>query len=345
MSPNKTAIWVAACVGCFCLAAFALHLSLPAPNIAGVTPKLQFVASNVDEIDALFIGSSRVYHGLNPRIFDETTAAAGLPTHSYNFGVDGMSAPESFYVMDRILASKPRTLRWVFVEFDDLQVTIPSDYLRTQRASYWHDWPRTWVIFRKLLELDVPERWKQKRRRLVRNFDTLAIHLGLCVRNFVSVGRGLDLAGFEAKEDDLSQNKYEPNGDGFAPAVMRMSESRAVLYEKWLADEIAKANPRPMDSYADEAYRRYGEKFRALGATPIFFVTPSSMSVIPSRFRGVPPGPVFAFNDARVYPALYRAEVRIDEGHLNAAGAEEFTKRLAHCFLEFELPRRTHTPR
>ena len=50
---------------------------------------------------------------------------------------------------------------------------------------------------------------------LVRNFDTLAIHLGLCVRNFVSVGRGLDLAGFEAKEDDLSQNKYEPNGDGF----------------------------------------------------------------------------------------------------------------------------------
>ena len=55
MSPNKTAIWVAACVGCFCLAAFALHLSLPAPNIAGVTPKLQFVASNVDEIDALFI--------------------------------------------------------------------------------------------------------------------------------------------------------------------------------------------------------------------------------------------------------------------------------------------------
>ena len=52
--------------------------------------------------------------------------------HSYNFGVDGMSAPESFYVMDPDSASKPRTLRWVFVEFDDLQVTIPSDYLRTQ---------------------------------------------------------------------------------------------------------------------------------------------------------------------------------------------------------------------
>src|ERR1700736_109154 len=147
MSPKQSWTWVAACVGCFCLAAIALHVSLPPPNIAGVTPQLRFVAAHADEIDTLFIGSSRVYHGLNPRVFDQATTAGGLPTHSYNFGVDGMSAPESFYVMDQILASKPRNLRWVFLEFDDLQVTIPIEHLRTRRALYWNDSNRTRLIF------------------------------------------------------------------------------------------------------------------------------------------------------------------------------------------------------
>lgn len=274
MHPRQATICVAVCIGCFCLTAIGLHLALPAPDIAGLTPKLRFIAAHADQIDTLFIGTSRVYHALNPQIFDETTAAAGLPTHSYNFGVNGMSAPETFCVMDQILAAKPRNLRWVFLEFDDLQVTISPDDLRTRRAVYWHDWNRTRLIFRKVLELDVRERWKQKRKRLVRNFDTLISQLGLCIWNFVNLGRGIDLAGFTPAEDDLSQNEYEPNGDGFAPTSTQMDEARARRFEKSLAEDMANAAPRALDGYADQEYRRYARPFAPWGQRRYFSCPP-----------------------------------------------------------------------
>ena len=134
-----------------------------------MSPKIQFIQQHGDEIDTLFIGSSRVYHGVNPGVFDALTAAAGVPTHSYNFGVDAMLPPETFYLADQILATKPQKLRWVFIELEDIQVTITPEHVRTQRALSWHDWKRTWLVARKLLELDVREKWKQKRNRLLRN--------------------------------------------------------------------------------------------------------------------------------------------------------------------------------
>src|SRR6185369_6903750 len=94
-------------VASFCATALGLRVFLPAPQIDGISSKIQFIREHRDEIDTLFIGSSRAYHGINPRVFDATTAAAGAPTHSYNFGVDAMLPPETFYVVDQILAAKP----------------------------------------------------------------------------------------------------------------------------------------------------------------------------------------------------------------------------------------------
>lgn len=41
-----------------------------------------------------------------------------------------------------------------------------------------------------------------------------------------------------------------------------------------------------------------------------------------------------SFNNARAYPQLYRSEMRIDSGHLNAVAAEEFTRLVAENFLQ-----------
>jgi lysophospholipase L1-like esterase len=43
-----------------------------------------------------------------------------------------------------------------------------------------------------------------------------------------------------------------------------------------------------------------------------------------------------AFNDARAFPSLYLASSRIDEVHLNAAGANEFARLLALRFLSWK---------
>ncbi|MFZ1220312.1 MAG: hypothetical protein WAO00_13535 [Chthoniobacterales bacterium] len=316
--------------------ALGLRVFLPAPQIDGIAVKIQFIHQHRDELDTLFIGSSRVYHGVNPRIFDETTAAAGIQTHSYNFGVDAMLPPETFYVADQILAAKPRKLRWVFIELEDVQVTVSQEHARTQRALSWHDWKRTWLVTQKLLNLDVQEKWKQKRNRFLQNRNALAMHFGLLLKKFANSGRVFDLTQWYPQEEDASQLEYEPRGDGYAPTMVPMDGERRVRYEAWVANDPASAKPRETDRYADRAFRHYVEGFRSIGATPIFFVTPGSRAFLPSKFIGAQPAAVLAFNDARAFPSLYFASSRIDEAHLNAAGADEFTKLLALRFLSWK---------
>jgi hypothetical protein len=322
-------------VAIFCATAFGLHVFLPAPRIDGISPKIEFIEEHRDEIDTLFIGSSRVYHGVNPRVFDAVTAAAGVPTHSYNFGVDAMLPPETFYVTDQILAAQPRKLRWVFIELEDIQVNVFQEHARTERACSWHDWNRTSLVLRKLLDLDVHGRWKEKRSNILRNRNALATHVGLLLERFANTGRIFDLTRWYPEEEDATQLEYEPAGDGYAPTMVAMDSERRARYEAWVARDPASASPREVDRYAGRTFRHYVEEFRSLGATPIFFVTPGSAAILPSKFIGAQPAAVMAFNDAKAFPSLYFADARIDEGHLNAAGADEFTRLLAERFVSW----------
>ncbi len=324
------------CLAGFCVTSLGLHVLLPRPEVAGVSPKVRFIQEHRDDIDTLFIGSSRVYHGLNPSVFDAVTAEAGTPTHSYNFGVDAMLPPESFYVVDQILAANPRKLRWVFIELEDVQVTMSPEHLYTQRALSWHDWKRTWIVANKLLELDVHEKWKQKRNRMLHNRNALATHFQLFLQNLANIGRVFDQTQLNPQVEDLPQIEYEPKGDGYAPTMVRMEGERRARYDVWVAADPSSATRRDVDRYADRAFRHCAEEFRAIGATLIFFVTPGSKAFLPSKFIGNQPGTVMAFNDARAFPSLYLASSRIDEGHLNKTGADEFSRLLALRFLNWK---------
>jgi hypothetical protein len=192
------------------------------------------------------------------------------------------------------------------------------------------------MIARKILEMNLAEKWKQKRRRLVRNRQALLADFFLFGQNLASTGRGFDLLGLSPSEDDLSESDYEPRGDGFAPADANMKPEQAARYDIWMERELAGADPREVDAYAEAAFRHYADVFRSLGAAPIFFVTPGSATFLPSKFRSAPSETVMPFNDARHYPSLYEAGVRLDEAHLNAKGADEFSRLLAARLLKTE---------
>jgi hypothetical protein len=192
------------------------------------------------------------------------------------------------------------------------------------------------MIARKILEMNVAEKWKQKGRRLARNREAFLADFFLFGQNLTSTGRGFDLLGLTPREDDLSESDYEPRGDGYAPAIANMKPDQAARYKAWLERESADPHPRAVDAYAETAFRHYANLFRAFGVTPIFFVTPGSATVLPSKFRSAPSEIVMSFNDPRHYPALYDAEARLDEAHLNAKGAHQFSRLLAARLLETE---------
>src|SRR4051812_10608792 len=181
-----------------CLAAFAgtclaLHALLPPPDVGDVSPKLRFFAAHKDEFETVFIGSSHIHYGVSPSVFDEVLARGGIPNRSFNFGADAMYPPERFYVLEQILAMKPRKLKRLFLEMDNIETWMPDDQI-SQRAVYWHDWNRTSIILRKILDTDMPEPWRRKLRAVRRERETIAAHLALLARNICNVGRAFDVS-------------------------------------------------------------------------------------------------------------------------------------------------------
>lgn len=317
----------------FIATAALIHSLLPPMVPKGVAAKLEFFTQHKDEFDTLFVGTSSIYYSVSPEIFDRATRETGLSTRSFNFGIDAMHPPENFYVLDQILKTKPLQLKWVLLETANVETKLHK-VLGTERAVYWHDWPRTVMALRKALDPRGDAKWYIKVSRLWLARRDLAAHLTLFAQRFANVGRAIELLS-PAKKDRALEAEIElgPRRDGYRLAGNAMSAEQAVSFEARLAREIAETRPKPLDPYADAAYRGYAQRIRAIDATP-FFVVPPLIFQSPLSFRhSPPPGPLLSFNNAQTYPMLFDTKSRIDDAHLTKEGAEEFTRLLAQEFL------------
>jgi hypothetical protein len=316
-----------------------LHAVLPPIIPKGVAAKLEFFAQHKDDFDTLLVGTSSIYYSVSPEIFDRTTSQNGLPTRTFNFGVDAMHPPENFYVLDQILKMNPANLKWVFLETADIQTKL-HQVLGTERAVSWHDWPRTKLALRKALNPRGNAKWYIRISRLWVARRDLTAHLKLFAQRFANVGRGMEILSPGARDrSSEAEAELGPGRDGYRLAGHAMSAEQAASFQQRLAQEIAQARPKPLDAYADEAYRDYAQRIRAIGAAPLFVVPPLIFQS-PVSFREPPasPGPLLAFNNAVSYPLLFDPKFRIDDAHLTREGAEEFTRLLANEFVRTVRP-------
>jgi hypothetical protein len=323
-------------IGLFALVATSalFHAFLPPIIPKGVAAKLEFFTQHKDDFDTLLVGTSSIYYSVSPGIFDQTTSENGLPTRTFNFGIDAMHPPENFYVLEQILKTKPTTLKWVFLETADIETKLHK-VLGTERAVYWHDWPRTKLALRKALNPRGNARWYIRISRLWVARRDLTAHLKLFAQRFACVGRGMELISPGTEDRKLeAELELGPKRDGYRLAGHAMSADQAASFQQRLAQEIAQARPKLLDPYADEAYRDFAQRLGTIGAAPMFVVPPLIFQS-PMSFREPPPapGPLLSFNDARAYPMLFDTQFRIDDAHLTREGAEEFTRLLARKFV------------
>ncbi|MFZ1220848.1 MAG: hypothetical protein WAO00_16255 [Chthoniobacterales bacterium] len=331
---EAASVWnVAVCLAAFVFTCLVLHAFLPLPKIGNLSAKLRFFAAHKDEFDTIFLGSSRIHCGVAPSVFDQVLAENGIPSRSFNFGATGMYPPEEFHVLDQILALNPRNLKRLFLEIDDIQgAWLPSDQT-SQRLVSWHNTKSTWILVRKILDLDVREPFARKLELLRYGPALLPRHLVLWARNISNQGRGFDLAESFAGGRQIESEEFGPKRDGHFPAEGVLSGEAELAYERDLArEEAVNAGNVALDRYADRAYRHYAREIRRLGARPIFVVTPTFPDS-PSRFSSPPPGLVLAYNSPSLYPDFYRPSVRVDPYHLNSAGAIKLSTLIALDFL------------
>jgi hypothetical protein len=180
----------------FAAACGAIQRALPLQNIPAVWQKLAHLSARGGDYDTIFIGSSRIYYQIVPRIFDELSAARGLPTRSFNAGIAGMRPPEDAFVFDQILAARLGKLRWVFVELAGIRMNIGDERRGTLRMQYWHDLPRTALLWRYATQLpESKKRWTPKRlwRQLREPLGDFLPHLELFLREQTNIGKGGEL--------------------------------------------------------------------------------------------------------------------------------------------------------
>jgi hypothetical protein len=349
---SKTFIWAlinsAICAVAFLLTCIALRTVLPFPEIdGGVSQKFRFFAAHKDEFDTLFIGSSRIYFQISPAIFDRVTRENGMPTHSFNFGIGGMYFPETGYLLEQILKLKPRNLRWVFVEYDDLQTKWSPQNQTSRRALYWADWKRVSLLLRKVTNAGtgpprLPSLTKLRDIVLRKKDDEknpcslLTFYATQLEKNYSNVARATDILDYFLGRDSSERlaSYLGAAGDGYVTRPNRMSLSQSAAYERALAVATTQIGTRSLSSYTIEAYRQCAQEVRSIGAKPIFLITPSTTQIdITTENTGLPAA-VMAFNNPGTYPDLYRSDVRRDGQHLTKAGAEEFTRIVAANFVE-----------
>ncbi|MEY2573978.1 MAG: hypothetical protein QOJ87_2191, partial [Verrucomicrobiota bacterium] len=121
---TRNALCVCVAIAAVIATSAVIHSLLPPIIPKGVAAKLEFFAQHKDEFDTLFVGTSSVYYSISPEIFDEITRQNGLSTHTFNFGIDAMHPPENFYVLDQILKTEPRNLKWVFLETANVETKL-----------------------------------------------------------------------------------------------------------------------------------------------------------------------------------------------------------------------------
>jgi hypothetical protein len=329
----RRSAYVGVGLAAFLATSFLIHSLLPPMIPKGIAAKLEFFSQHKDEFDTLIVGTSRLYYSISPEIFDKTTRENGLPTRTFNFGIDGMHPPENFYVLEQILKTKPRNLKWVLLELGDIQ-TRWDNILGTQRAVYWHDWPRTALTLKKAMNPRGNANWLIKGTRLWLARRDLASNLTLFGKLFTNVGRAAELLPSDKRERFREADlELGPHRDGYRPAGDAMSAERAILFQQRLAQEISEARQKFLDPATEQGYRKSAAQIRQAGASPLFVVTPVIFQST-TRFRQSPaPAPLVSFNDSRKFPQLYDIRVRIDDGHLTNEGAAEFTRLLAHEFV------------
>ena len=319
--------------------------ALPFPPVPQVGEKLAHFTAHRDDYTALFVGSSHFRRQIVPSLFDQLAAQRGLDMRTFNFGVDSLMAPEDDFVVEHILATRPARMRWVFLEITMFRGRFENQAPETQRASYWHDAPRTWLVAQWVRGNAKPfkrKKWRKGLEQLSEQAELIAGHARLFLKTSTNLGRGSALFSDFARPGP-GRDWFAPLGpalDGFIPSdpgLVVRGEQRA-QYESELAALREKgARRRPLDPVAQRCLETTLARIRAAGAQPVLVIAPTTHPFVfhPSRDTGAL---LLDFTDPHQWPELFAPDMRADSGHMNGPGAELWTQRVAERFLAFAAP-------
>ena len=306
----------------------------PYPLPYHVERKLRFFEEHKDEYDLVFVGSSYVYHQIDPILFDAQLQERGYKVKSFNFGLGGALGFENTAIVEKILALKPRRLRYVVMGFRGWPMEMNKLHVRTRRTVWWHTLGITSATCERILRSGEP--WE-------RRVELLSAHLHHMWLRYSRVGLGFQMArsAWSAEDPPITEIKTALAQQGYFPVVGRAKGYETLLkrvkqYNNTLtAMRNSKGDETPF--YSSPELRLQMEVVLDAGVELIYVISPQPDLMTRRRTesmrQAVPT--LFAFNEPDRYPYLYTLEARSDTTHLNLLGARAYTKHLAERFARY----------
>lgn len=295
--------------------------------------KLDAFARRKDEFSVVFLGSSRTVRGFVPSQFDARLAERGGDVRSFNLGVAGARLPEMLYLLERVAELAPAKLEYVLVDPEDFELVHDTRNSLAQAGILWHDAATTWPVAQALLSSERADK-----------LPVLVDHGEAFALNTLNVGRTarwVNAALGLRPDAQLVAQTLGARGDGHTALYddqetlrsrRRRFERNRDEYERMVANYGAESRPeRDAPPQFVHLLKRFEQRVRELGATPIFVIQPAltrQWDLVQAAESGAI-GPLLRYDDPERHPELFAHASRFDSLHLNDVGAAIFTRLLA----------------
>ena len=284
--------------------------------------------------NTLFIGSSKTHYQVIPHLFDSlVNAHSPVKIHSYNFGIDGMLPPESFYIYKLLLQNDSLSLKNVIIELDFIK-TDDTRNMFTWRGFYWANQDTYRDYAAALLASKFSARFKAF------NLVTLNIMAAENLYNLSKFNAYLDFISHRSQNDtDAGRAGFEPlpHPKLFSNAVQSAIDKTRDASVNGFANYNRWALAKPNQAYAGYLHSLL-DVSKKKGIRLIFMLPPqwdaNQYRELFPVLKTIPNGNKIIMAGLAGHPYLFTEKYLFDGDHLNGAGAALFTKDIARQFIK-----------
>jgi hypothetical protein len=298
--------------------------------------KLTALRALAPEIDVLVVGSSRLLHGFDPRLFDAEAARLSQPLRSFNLSLQRLLLWEQVRVLDDALAIPGLKPRIILIE--------PSVGLGIAPENFTH--ART-------LEFETPAAWYLavsaivgSNRSVAHKAWNIATHCLVALLHAVHYGLYTSVVFPPVPAKSTVPTLSTPSLHGYIPLPDRPSDDPALsgladLQAHYLANFAAhSANPGSLPAALHRHFLALRDRLGQRGVEVLFvqppqldFTTPElreltfqfAPAIAPENGR---PGDL-SYLDPNAHLELFAPRWWLDYNHYTTTGASLFTRRLA----------------
>ncbi len=296
--------------------------------------------SKNNQYNTFFLGSSRTYRHIIPSLFDSIIGH----TKSYNFGINGLSSHESYWILENLF--KGSYFKKDDVIFLELQAFkgIPDKNLHSVRTKYFLNLENLIFAIRVLLN----EEHQGIGNHLISYCENV-LRIGM-VKAYVD---HIFLNNISAKK----RHYLGPKGDGFYSLdenLIHKGKGYKSLQQRntnFKQDfRVLKSRKKSISNYFKKASsstsfnQAHLNKILQLidlgnkqGVKIIFFYPPRLEDDIVELYDSIPLPNKIELANPNKYPEFYSLDNSFDVGHLNRRGAEVFTEALTKKVNEIKV--------